>query len=355
MANLSGMGRRLRVLLLAVLVVLSGLSASAHSAQKGSLTHASYTEPGGLTRSYYLYEPARFHPNQPLVMFLHGCNQTAMQALVATRFNDLADREGFAVLYPEQVRPASGSAPFVDGNGIGCWNWFLPDDQARGAGEPAVLAGMATSVAQTLKADSKRVYVEGISAGADMTVILAATYPDVFAAAGSIAGCSYRTCGDASGALTHNAMGTHARVVPMFVENGTADVLNPAPQSEVLAQSWLGSDDLGDDGTANASVSRVPATNRTTTPSGTPAPGSGDACVHNNSFTCLGGILGLPDYPVTVRTWNDAQGKDILELWLVHGLAHAQPHAPSGEPYTDPLGPDVTAASYAFFSAHHLP
>jgi poly(3-hydroxybutyrate) depolymerase len=198
------------------------------------------------------------------------------------------------------------------------------------------------------------VYVEGISAGADMTVILAATYPDVFAAAGSLAGCSYRTCGDGSGALTYQAMGPRARLVPLFVENGTADVLNPAAQSEGLVQSWLGLGDLVDDGVPNASFSRLPARTETSVPGGTPSPGGGDACVHNNSYLCLGGVLGLSDYPVTRSSWQDDAGRDVLELWLVHGMAHAHPHASNDGPYTDPLGPDVSLASYRFFLQHRL-
>jgi poly(hydroxyalkanoate) depolymerase family esterase len=331
------------------------LPAQAGAAPRGALTHHSFTQPGGLTRGYLQYVPAGLRPGRPVVVFLHGCNQTAAQAVVATRFNALADKEKFAVVYPEQVLSAPSTAPVADGNGVGCWNWFLPEDQKRGVGEPAVLAGLAQAVVKRLRSDRRRVYVEGISAGADMTVILAATYPDVFAAAGSLAGCSYDTCGDGSGTLTHDAMGPRARVVPLFVENGTADALNPAAQSQNLVDSWLGADDLADDGQTNMSISRQPATDVTTIPSRAPAPGSGDPCVHNNSFLCAGGILGLSDYPVTVRTWRDSLGSDVLELWLVHGMAHAQPHAPAGEPYTDPLGPDVTASSYRFFARHHLP
>jgi poly(hydroxyalkanoate) depolymerase family esterase len=275
--------------------------------------------------------------------------------MTASQFNRLADRERFTVVYPEQVRPASGSAPFVDGNGLGCWNWFLPEHMARGAGEPAVLAGIARRVTADVRGDRRRVYVEGVSAGAAMSVILAATYPDVFAAAASLAGCSYQQCSDGSGSLTHRAMGPRARLVPLFVENGTADTLNPSGQSEALTQSWLGLGDLVDDGQPNGSFSRQPASQTTTVPTGTPSPGSGDPCVHNNSFLCLGGIAGLSDYPVTVRTWEDKAGRDVLELWLVHGLAHAHPHAPAGGPYTDPLGPDVTTASYRFFLRHRLP
>ena len=344
--------RRLVPLLL--LVPLLGLGGHAGAASRGSLTHGSYHQPGGLTRSYYLYRPAGLRAGRPVVMYLHGCNQTAPQAITASRFTALADREKITLVFPEQVVATNSSAPVSDGNGIGCWNWFLPEDQVRGSGEPGVLAGLVQAITKTVKGDRKRVYVEGVSAGAVMTVILAATYPDVFAAAGSIAGCSYHSCGDLSGKLTNDAMGPRARIVPMIIENGTADVLNPALQSVGLSQSWLGADDLADDGSANGSISRTPASTVNTIPSGVPVPGSGDACVHNDSFLCLGGILGLSDYPLTVQTWAN-KGKDILELWLVHGMAHAVPHAPKDEPYTDPLGPDMTKASWSFFSKHRLP
>jgi poly(hydroxyalkanoate) depolymerase family esterase len=340
---------------LALLLLLVSLAVPAHAATRGALTRHSYTEPGGLTRAYLQYVPKGLPAGAPVVVFLHGCNETAEEAMQATHLNALADSKRFTVVYPSQVVAANSSAPVADGNGVGCWNWFLPDHQARGAGEPAVLAGLAQHVAKDVRGDRRRIYVEGISAGADMSVILAATYPDVFAAAASLAGCAYSSCGDGAGSQTHAAMGPRARVMPMFVENGTADVLNPWAQSQGLVESWLGADDLADNGQADQSFSRSPATQGTAVPAGTPSPGGGDACIHNNSFACLGGIAGLTDYPVTVQTWNDAKGKDVLELWTVHGLAHAHPNAPGDGPYTDPLGPDVSAASYRFFLQHRLP
>ena len=339
----------LKRLCIAVLaVVLLPLTAQARPSE-GTVTSGHYTDPGGLTRSYLLYQPAGLHAHRPLVVYLHGCNQLPSEAMASSGWNTLADKEGFAVLYPEQVKADTSSAPLADGNGVKCWNWFLPDDQQRGLGEPGVLAGMTQAVAADLKSDTRRIYVEGVSAGAAMSVILGATYPDVFAAIGSIAGCSYRTCGDVTGELTHQAMGAHARVMPVIVENGTADVLNPVPQSEGVVQSWLGADDLADNGQLDGSISRQPETTETTMPSGTPDPGGGDMCVHNNSFLCVGGILGLSDYPVTVQTWAD----DTVELYVVHGMAHAQPHAADDGSYTDPLGPDMTTLSYRFFSRHH--
>ena len=345
----------MRTRLLAPLLLLPLLAVPAHAAPaKGTLTHGSYTVPGGLTRTYLQYVPAGLKPHAPLVMFLHGCNETAAEAMQATHWNRVADRYGFAVVYPEQRIEKNGVAPLADGNGLGCWNWFVPVDQERGGPEPAVLTGIATSVSKKLKGDPKRVYVEGISAGATMSVNLAASYPDVFAAAGSLAGCSYRTCGDESGELAAQAMGSHARAVPLLVENGTADVLNPVAQSTDLVSAWLGTDDLADDGAMNGSVSRVPVAQRSDGLQGTPSPGSGDMCIHNNSFTCLGGILGLQDYPVTQLTYRVGQDDDALELWVVHGLAHAHPNAPGDGSYTDPLGPDITLASWRFFARHSL-
>jgi poly(hydroxyalkanoate) depolymerase family esterase len=348
--------RAARLFLVAALTVAAFAPASTASAAAAGTTSHTYTEPGGLTRDYLVHvPPGTAHAGRPVVVFLHGCNQTAEQAEAATQFDSLADSRDFVVVYPKQVQAQNSSAPLADGNGIGCWNWFLPDDQERGSGEPGVLAGIAKQVVQDQQADPSRVYVEGISAGADMSVILGATYPDVFAAVGSLAGCAYRACSDLTGALTNAAQGARARIVPIFAENGTADTLNPAPQSAALVQSYLGADDFADDGSPNGSIDRTAQTTPYA-PDGTPNPGGGDPCVHNNTWTCPGGAAGLPGYPYTVSTYAG----DLAELWLVYGMAHAQPHSPQtapneGGPYTDPLGPDVTTASYDFFLRHPMP
>lgn len=334
-------------------------AANASKTTPASFTRHTYPASGVAgARDYWLYVPAtahRLHAAPPVVVFLHGCNQTAEQAAVATRLNQFADRDGFIAVYPQENVTTPLSAPLADGNGVGCWNWFLPDDQVRGQGEPAAIVGITNEVVRTLHADRSRVYIEGISAGGAMSVILAANYPDVYAAAGILAGCSYRTCSDVSGEFAYAAMGPRARTVPMFIENGTADTLNPYAQSQVLAGSWLGVDDLVDDGSLNGTVSRQPAAVDSYETDQAPQPGSGDPCVHNNSFTCPGGVVGFQgSYPYTVERYADAQACDVLELWIIHGMEHAQPDAPAGEPYTDPLGPDITAASLTFFSQHPM-
>lgn len=324
----------------------------------GSFTEHSYQSLLG-SREYWLYMPAGTWPGPlPMVVFLHGCNETARQAATATHFNSLADQLGFAVVYPQQNLTVDSSAPVADGNGIGCWNWFLPEDQQAGAGEPAILAGLTEQAAGLVGADEKRIYVEGVSAGADMAVILGADYPDLYAAVGVLAGCAYRTCSDVTGAATNQAMGRSARIVPMLIENGTADTLNNMALASGLLTSWIGADNLAAEsgsGKQADPVSAVPASVHTYDADQTPQPLSGDACVHNDSFTCPGGVVGFQgSYPYTVAKYTDSFGCDVLEFWAIHGMEHAHPDAPGDGPYTDPLGPDISAASYQFFIQHSL-
>jgi len=322
----------------------------------GTFTQGVYSDANG-SRTYCLYVPSSGQTaGRPLVVYLHGCNETAEQTAAASHFNDIAEADDFVVVYPQQNVTTGTSAPFADGNGIGCWNWFLPQDQHRGSGEPAILAGLTQSLVASDQLDASRVYVEGVSAGADMSVVLAAAYPDVYAAAAVLAGCAYETCADETGALAYSEMGAAARVVPLFVENGSADTLNNIAMAIGLVHGWLGTDDLADDGALDGSISRTPASSTNYAFDQTPQPGSGDLCVHNNTLTCPGGAVGFQgSYPYTVQTYDDSHGCDVLDFWVIHGMEHAHPDAPGDGPYTDPLGPDVSSASWSFFAAHPLP
>jgi poly(hydroxyalkanoate) depolymerase family esterase len=320
----------------------------------GSFTRHTFSAPGLPARDYWVYLPAGLPAGAPLVVFLHGCLESATQAAAATHFNQLADREqrlgqGFALVYPQQTVTRGNSALLADGNRAGCWNWFLPGDQHRGVGEPATIAAITSEVAAAEHNAANRIFVEGVSAGADMAVILAATYPDVYDAVASLAGCPYGTCKDLTGTQTFQAMGPRARVVPMFVEQGTADTINPLPLSQALVESWLGTDSLVD----KAVVARESAATENHDFGQTPRPGTGDPCVRPSNWPCPGGVVGFQgSYPYTVEHYADPKGCDILDFWVVHGMEHAHPDADPAQPWTDPLGPDVTTASYEFFVQH---
>jgi poly(3-hydroxybutyrate) depolymerase len=136
-----------------------------------------HVEPAG-RRRYRLYLPASLGdaPARGLVLMLHGCKQTPEDFAVGTGMNRLAEAQRLIVAYPGQSRSDNPKA---------CWNWFRPGDQARGAGEPAILAGLAQALMAEHGIPAGRVFVAGLSAGGAMAAVLANAYPEVFAAVGA--------------------------------------------------------------------------------------------------------------------------------------------------------------------------
>ncbi len=128
-------------------------------------------------RNYRLYVPEHV-PRQdgvdslPLFVMIHGCRETAEAFEQGTRMNAIADREGFAVLYPDQASFA---------NIRRCWNWFEPNT-AAGNGECAIILEMIREAQQHAKLDRSRVYVAGMSSGGALAGLLAYHHPDIFAA-----------------------------------------------------------------------------------------------------------------------------------------------------------------------------
>ncbi len=128
-------------------------------------------------RNYRLYVPPHVAPRNggdtlPLVVMVHGCRETAEEFERGTRMNTIADREGFAVLYPDQASFA---------NIRRCWNWFEANT-AAGNGECAIILEMIREARKHAKLDPTRVYVAGMSSGAAIAGLLAYHHPDTFAA-----------------------------------------------------------------------------------------------------------------------------------------------------------------------------
>jgi len=352
------MRRVVGLLLLALLSLPALPMAAAEQAQAppaapvGERQHGTFAPAGLPPRDYALYVPAAVAANPdrqvPLLVFLHGCNQTADDVAVGSRLEALAEELELLVLFPQQSRPAGATYPFADGNGSGCWNWFHPDHQTRDKGEPATLAGMTRDVMRRFAVDDRRVWLAGMSAGADMATILAATHPDLFAAVAPIAGCGYLTCADVTGEAAYAAMGEHARVMPTLVVQGTADMVNNAAMGVTALTQWVGTNDLADDGSANGSVARLSTTTRPAA-RGTPP---GDPCVGNSRLPCLAGAVGLASYPYTTVRFGGADGRSVVEALIIHGANHAYTGGDPRGTFVDPVGPDLAHAMHDFFAAH---
>src|SRR5262245_31509114 len=136
--------------------------------------------PGNLRM--FAYAPEHLPSKAALVIALHGCTQTSDEYDHGTGWSSLADRLGFAVVYPQQ-QPAN--------NPKNCFSWFLPGDIARGHGEALSIREMVEHAIATFAADRRKVFVTGLSAGRAMASVLLATYPKVFAGGAIIAGQPY--------------------------------------------------------------------------------------------------------------------------------------------------------------------
>jgi poly(hydroxyalkanoate) depolymerase family esterase len=314
----------------------------------GRFVASSFTGASG-TRGFKLFEPAGFDGAAlPLIVMLHGCTQDADDFAAGTRMNLLAQERGLFVLYPEQA-PRS--------NAHKCWNWFVPGDQRRGRGEPALLAGMVRHVMATHAVDSDRVYVAGLSAGGAMAAILAREYPDLFAGAGVHSGLPPGSAHDVASAFTAMQSGSKSASIKW-------PTLATEPVRTPLA-AW-------------PSIAPLPASPVPAAARGAPLivfHGDADATVHSlNGAQVVEASLGeaawqatqdreVADAPAsesgraftrTVYRATDA-GADSpsrAEHWLVHGAAHAWSGGDASGSFTESAGPDASREMLRFFAEH---
>ena len=108
----------------------------------------------------------------PLMVMLHGCDQSAAEFAHVTRMHTLGAQHGFLVLYLQQDRVH---------NVNGCWNWW-DTQNGRAQAEAATLMQAIQQVSALHGVDRERIAVAGLSAGASMAALLAATYLDRFCA-----------------------------------------------------------------------------------------------------------------------------------------------------------------------------
>jgi poly(hydroxyalkanoate) depolymerase family esterase len=216
------------------------------------------SNPGAL--EMYEHVPASVPASPPLVVVMHGCTQTA-SSMESAGWDTLADQYGFVVAYPQQQS---------SNNIESCFNWFDgATDDARNAGEAESIAQMVQYEITTHGVDPKRVFVTGFSAGAAMTAVMAATYPDVFAAASIMSGLPYECATDETTALscmspgvtkTADAWGALVRAAytssaypRVQVWQGAADTTVAPMNEQQLALQWT--DALGASMTATSQSS----------------------------------------------------------------------------------------------------
>ncbi|HEY7811472.1 MAG TPA: PHB depolymerase family esterase [Allosphingosinicella sp.] len=248
--------------------------------------------PGNLRARCYV--PADLPAGAPLVVVLHGCTQDAAVYDHGSGWSALADRHGFALLYPEQQRA---------NNPMLCFNWFQADDTARGRGEAASIANMVEAIQARHALDPAHTFVTGLSAGGAMTMVMLAAYPELFAAGAPIAGVAFGCADSVSDAFQCMAgRGSSDGAALAASVRRASRHGGPWPRLQV----WQGSADT------------------------TVVPGNADSIVRQ--WAALHGLPVEPNRFDEVagfprRAWLDGTGEPILEQLSVTGMAHGVPLA----------------------------
>ncbi len=197
---------------------------------------------------YWLYLPDKPAPASglPLLVMLHGCDQSATLFAQGTRMNQWAEKKGYAVLYPQQSASAHPHR---------CWKWYDRATQ-RGGGDVCLIAGLVQNVTEIYPIDRSRMYICGMSAGAGMANIVALHHPSLFAALGLHSGPLFGAGHSAVGAMGVMQRGAVHRVdsaieevllerpgfpgMPTMLIQGAGDtVVRPVNQSHLARQAML--------------------------------------------------------------------------------------------------------------------
>ena len=266
-------------------------------------------------RRYRLYVPSTAGEGlQGLIVMLHGCTQNPEDFAAGTGMNALAEEHRVLVVYPAQTR---------GDNSMSCWNWFRPGDQLRNSGEPGIIAGLTEHVRDQYAISKGSVFIAGLSAGGAMAAILAETYPELYEAIGVHSGLAYGSANDVMSAFAamrgqvgieqrserHGRKGRDANP-RMIVFHGSADTtVHPSNAERIISSQGesLGNSVRSEHGQ------------------------SGD----KRAYTRL------------VSERDD--GKHAIECWMIDGAQHAWSGGHAAGSYTDPHGPNASAAMVRFF------
>jgi poly(hydroxyalkanoate) depolymerase family esterase len=246
----------------------------------------------------YQHVPQNAAGPLPLVVVLHGCTQNARGYDQGSGWSRLAERHGFALLFPEQQRSNNPNL---------CFNWYVPGDAQRGMGEAASIRGAVEAMRRAHAIDGRRIYVTGLSAGGAMASVMLAAYPEIFAGGAIIAGLPFgcaENLGEAFECMSGRAAASGSSLAASVRKASPHQ--GPWPRISV----WHGSDD------------------RTVAPS--------NAAAVVRQWAALHGLSERPDRTDMVdgyprRTWLGLGGEELIEEYVVTGMGHGTPLMPGSD------------------------
>jgi len=159
----------------------------------------------GIEREYILYLPEDLPNNAPLVMVFHGYSGSAAYANSYFDMKELADKNGFAVVYPQGTKDQLNNA---------FWQVGYKSHKSLEVNDVAFVEQLAARLQKEHSLDKANTFIVGFSNGGDLCNKLLCERPDLFKAAAPIISCMmddmYTNC-------------TNVKGKPILMLNGTKD------------------------------------------------------------------------------------------------------------------------------------
>lgn len=168
----------------------------------------------GTKRNMLVYAPADLPDNSPLLISMHGMNQSAAYQQGMANWEAVAKEEKFVVVYPSAI-------------GTGFTTWDIQNTSVSQNKDFKFLVKIIDEMASRYKIDTKRVYLSGFSFGGMMTYYCASYMDNKFAAFAPV-----------SGYLNGDATPRSARPVPIIHTHGTADDVLPYSNVNGIVSAW---------------------------------------------------------------------------------------------------------------------
>ena len=186
------------------------LNSEMRGLSSGSIKH------DDLERTFFVYIPSSYDENSqtPMVIAIHGGGGTAYQMPGFTGFNELAEKEGFIVLYPQGIEKQ--------------WNDGRPLKTRafeENIDDVGFISNLIDHVSKIFNINEKRIYATGISNGGFMSFRLAYFLSDKIAAVAPVTAT-------VSEAL-YNDFTPLENQISLLIMNGTEDPLVPYEGGEV--------------------------------------------------------------------------------------------------------------------------
>jgi polyhydroxybutyrate depolymerase len=187
---------------------------------------------GGMSRSYLLHIPPGYDGMKPLplVFDVHGYTSFASEQMMRSKWDKMADKEGFVLIEPEGVNKSWNAGSCCGGNGQDDVKYFR-DVVAKATADLCI--------------DKKRVYVSGHSNGGAMTHRLACEAADIFAAAAPV--CGWMTISNCN----------PSRPIPLLSIRGLNDGTVKIEGADADVNEWLSNDKCGKEQVTTSGVCKT--------------------------------------------------------------------------------------------------